>query len=232
MKNAALLFSLVSVAAVLGVACSVSTVNAPNDGGASTSDGGTSPSEASTTTPPGNVPPASTTEASVDIAGTCPSFTACGGAIDGTYDYTAGCLGDLFVDAKKQCPTLDASGVKVVVKGSLHFTAGNILTRDAVATMSGVVKFPAACVAGQCAAVQTTLRSNGFPGASCTGTSSCDCTVTHTDTTKNATTYTQTGAAVITGDGETYSTCVKGAELTYAGKSAGAEDGTWSLKKR
>lgn len=222
--------------ALLGVACSTTVINDPGagDGGASTSPTGSS---TSTTTPgadgsaPSAVPPASTVEADVEIGATCPAFTACGGSLDGTYDYSGGCLGDLLADARKQCPTLDSSGVKVVVKGSLHFSGG-VLDRNVVSTVSGVLAFPAACAAGQCGVVETALKGAGFPTAKCTGSSACDCTVSRVETTKNKTTFTTAGSTVTTGDGETYEICAKGADVTYRGKSAGSEEGSWSLKKR
>lgn len=221
--------------ALLGVACSATVINEPGSG-----DGGTSPTPTGTgtSTPPGvdgstpgTVPPASTVEAEVEVGATCPAFSACGGSLDGTYDYSGGCLGDLLANARKQCPSLDASGVKVVVKGSLHFS-GAALDRNVVSTVSGVLKFPAACTSGQCAVVETALKSAGFPTASCTGSSSCDCTVSRVETTKNKTTFTTAGSTVTTGDGESYEICAKGSDLTYTGKSAGSEEGNWTLKKR
>ena len=35
-----------------------------------------------------------------------------------------------------------------------------------------------------------------------------------------------------TADGDTYEYCASATGLTYKGKSAGAEEGNWSLKKR
>jgi hypothetical protein len=226
MMNKAILFF--SMAAALG-ACSVTTTDS-SDGGSSGADGGTT-TEASTTIP-GTVPPTSTSEASVAFGATCPAFAACGGALEGTYDYTGGCVADLLADAKKQCPALDASGANVSVKGSLHFVGANALARDVTATVSGTLKFPASCTGGQCAAVAAALKSAGFATASCSGATSCDCTILRSETTKNATTYTTSGSTVTTADGETYATCVNGPLFTYSGKSAGAEDGTWTLKKR
>lgn len=48
----------------------------------------------------------------------------------------------------------------------------------------------------------------------------------------DATTYTIDNGIVTTGDGDQYSICEKGAELAYAGKSAGSEEGSFTLKKR
>lgn len=200
-----------------------SSGNPAVDGGSSgNADGGQSSS--------GSLPEASKTEAPVDIDGTCPSLTACGGSISGTYDYTAGCLADAFSAAKAQCPTLDTSGAKVIVKGSLYFSDGE-LKRAATSTISGSIVVPASCSAGQCATVQAALK-NAFDSVTCTGSSSCTCTISNTSATNNDTTYTVSGSTVTTGDGDTYSFCIEGSKLTYKGKAAGSEDGIWSLAKR
>ena len=134
MPKVVLLFSV--TAAFLGLACSVTTTETPNDGGAAATDGGTTTSSDGSSTAPNKVPATSTTEAKVVVGAVCPAFTACAGTLDGTYDYTGGCLGDLLADAKKQCPALDASGAKVVVTGSLHFLGGNALTRDVTSSLT------------------------------------------------------------------------------------------------
>jgi hypothetical protein len=220
-----------SFVALLTAACSVTTTESPDGGSSTTSPdggGGTSPDGAAQP----EVPAASTKEAPVEIGAACPAFSACGGSIDGTYDYASGCVGDVLADVKKACPTVDGSGLKVVVKGSLHFTGGKALTRDATSTLSGTIKVPAMCAQGQCSIVEKTLRDAGFATATCTGAAGCDCTVAKTESTKNATTYAVSGTTVTTADGETYAFCAKGNALSYTGKSAGSEDGAWELTKR
>lgn len=228
-------------------ACTATTVGEGGDGGSSGTSGssgassssgssGTSGSSgssgaSSSSGASGTVPAPSTTSAPVEIGGTCAAFTACGGAVSGTYDYTSGCVEeDLLAAAKQQCPTLDASGLKFTVVGSLHF-AGSSLTRKAVGKVSGPIVIPVSCSAGQCAAVESALKS-GFDSISCTGSSSCTCTVTKTNTTDNATTFLVSGSTITTGDGESYSFCSAGSSFQYKGKSAGSEDGIWTLAKR
>jgi hypothetical protein len=229
-------FALLSIVIA---ACSSTTNNGTGGGSSSggTSDGGpVTPGsdgggggggggDGSTT-----VPAPSTTEASVDLDGTCPAFTACGGAPQGTYDYTGGCIADALAAVRAQCPTVDASGLKVTVRGSLTFV-GDALTRDAVAVTSGTLVLPATCSQGQCAAVQSALAT-AFDSASCTGTTACTCTVKRTDTTKNATTFSVAGTTLTTADGDSYAICSAGSSLKYQGKSAGAEDGLWELNRR
>lgn len=226
-------FASISLA-VFAAACSTTVVNQPGDG-----DGGVSPAPTGTTAPgtdastptPTTPPPASTTDAQVEVGAACPAFGACGGTLDGTYDYTGGCLGDLLAPARARCPSLDASKAKVAVRGSLHFS-GAALSRNIQSTVSGSVVFPATCTAGQCAAVESSLVQAGFPGTKCSGSSDCTCTLSRVDTRKDTTTFTTNGTTVTTGDGEAYEICAKGADLAYSGTSAGAEDGTWTLKKR
>ncbi len=203
-----------------------------SSGGASSSSSGGASSSSGGSTSGGN-PAASTTEANVEVNAACPAVAACGGALSGTYDYTGGCVGDVFADARKQCPGLDTKGVSVKVQGSLHFTGTNALTRDAIAKLSGHVIVPAQCSLGQCAQVESSLKPS-FDSVSCAAGAggSCDCTIAKTDTTKNATTYTTSGTTLKTADGDTYEYCASATGLTYKGKSAGAEEGNWSLKKR
>jgi len=158
--------------------------------------------------------------------------TACGGALGGTYDYTGGCVGDVFADARKQCPSLDTKNVTVKVAGSLFFDPPSALRRDGTAKIAGNVIVPAACSAGQCSAVESALKGS-FDTIKCTSAGTgCDCAVTKTEVTKTATTYTIEGNTVKTADGDTYDYCVNATGFTYKGKSVGAEEGSWTLKKR
>ena len=98
-------------------------------------------------------------------------------------------------------------------------------------TGGGSITLPAACAAGQCAAIESELKG-AFDSVSCTGSSSCDCTISKTEVETDATTYTIQGSVVTTADGDEYSICEAGADLSYSGKSAGSEEGTFTLKKR
>ncbi len=229
--------ALVSFAALTVAACSsTNTGTGPTSGTSGAPSGSSNPVTPPDETPPqngtdgGGLPAASTTEANVAIDGSCPAFAACGGTPQGTYDYSAGCIDDVFASARAQCPTIDTSGAKVTVKGSLHFV-GNSLTRDGVATTSGTVVLPATCTQGQCAAVESALKS-AFDSVSCTGIAACTCTIKRTDTAHNATTFSVAGNTLTTADGDSYAVCAQGSSLAYQGKSAFAEDGSWELKKR
>ena len=233
-------FVVVSSIVVLA-ACSADVVNPSGSSGSNSSGGGSGGGGGGTDTPgtpPGtgdggssSVPPASATEAPVTFDRTCAAFSACGGSIGGTYDYTAGCVDNVFDAAKTACPTIDVSGTKVTVTGSLHFTSGNKLTRASKVNIAGQVIVPATCARAQCAAVEAELRKV-FDSASCTGNAACTCTISDAKSANNTTTYAVSGSTVTTDDGETYSFCSEGSTLRYQGRSAGSEDGEWSLKKR
>jgi cytoskeletal protein RodZ len=136
----------------------------------------------------------------------------------------------VFKAARKQCPTLDTTNAKVTVTGSLTF-ASPALTRKATIKLSGTIVAPQACTAGQCAAAEALLKSS-FDSVTCTGTSDCTCTIAKEDKLDDATTYTVSGNTITTNGGETYDFCEKGTSFEYTGKSAGAEDGVWTLTKR
>jgi hypothetical protein len=241
MRVAKVMFAFVSTVGLL--ACTVSSTKEPSGGGATNGDGGTtngnppSTSQDGGTTqsdgaPTNDKPPASTKDASIDVDGTCAPFAACGGTPSGTYDYESGCIPDVFADARKQCPSLQTQDVSVTVRGSLYFF-GNALTRAVTTNVSGKLVLPAACVAGQCAAAQQAL-AGAFQSASCTssGAGGCTCTVAGKTTTQDATTFTIAGNTLTTADGDQYDICASATSLAYSGKSAAAEQGTFTLKKR
>jgi hypothetical protein len=218
------------------VACST-TIDNSNPPGSSSGTSGTPGSPGSPGAnggvdggPSTTTPPPSAIEGDVSVGGTCPTFAACGGSLDGTYDYTAGCITDVFASAREQCAALDTTNAKVVVSGTLYFTE-SALKRKATVKTSGSIVFPASCTAGQCATVEAALKSS-FDSVTCSGSTDCTCTLSRTDTVDNATTFTVSGSTVTTGDNETYAICAKGDALDYSGKSAGSEEGFWSLKKR
>jgi hypothetical protein len=227
--------ALVTVLASLAAAActTTTTTGSGTDPARASDDGGAAadaPAADGQATSPATPPPASSHEANVELGGTCASFTPCGGAPQGTFDYSEGCIASAASAVKAQCPTVDTSGLKVTVRGSLHF-AGSALTRDAVATTSGTIVLPATCTQGQCKAVEQALAT-AFDTVTCTGAAACTCTVQRVDTTKDATSFTVNGTTLTTADGDSYGICVSGSSLAYQGRSAGAEDGVWTLTRR
>jgi hypothetical protein len=211
-------------ASVFAIACSVSNT------GTGSPSGETSPSPTNGGNTSGNAPAPSQTAAEIDIDGTCSAHEACGGNPQGTFDYTGGCIADAFAGARDACAGLDTTKAVVRAKGSVTFS-GNALTRAVTVTTSGTITFPQSCTMGQCAAVESELKG-AFDSVSCTGSSACTCTISKIDKTDDVTTYTIQGSVVTTADGDQYSICENGVQLSYSGKSAGSEQGTFTLKKR
>ena len=221
-------FVLASVTTIGGIllACSSDDTSASS----STSSSGTASSSGSTTKPP-----ASTTEAPITIDAACPAFTACGGTLDGAWDYQKGCVGDQFGTVRQACPALDTSGLKVSVKGTIYFLGGGALERNVTSSVTGVIKFPESCATslGQTCDDVEAFFKNDFPNIDCSKVGSeCNCTASRSDTNTAATTYTVTGNTVKTADGDEYDFCVAGSTLTYSGKTKEAEEGVFELKKR
>jgi hypothetical protein len=225
-----------SVAIALAACSSTSTgTSSGDDAGAtsssssSSSSGGSSGASSSGSS---GTPAPSTNAVEAEIDATCPSFTACGGTLEGTYDYTAFCAGDLFADFRKQCPGLDTSAAKATIKGSIYFLANSALQRNVTVDVSGSVSFPSSCAGGSCAAAEAALKQ-GFPTSTCTvAGANCTCTVSKSETNTQATTFTVTDNTVTTADGDEYDFCEQGGKLTYEGKTSQSEDGVGELQKR
>jgi hypothetical protein len=225
------------LASVALVACTTSTTSSSSSSGGSSgttsSSGGSSSGTTSSSggSSSGN-PPASTASVDVTTTATCPTFAACGGTLSGTYDYTAGCVGDVFSDIRAQCAQLDTTAVKATVTGSIYFLANNALNRDVTTKVNGTLTFPVTCTGGSCAVAEMALKDS-FPGTKCTlAGNNCSCAIDRTDKNTNATTITVAGNTVTTADGDKYDFCDASGKVTYKGKTSAAEDGVWELKKR
>ncbi len=177
-------------------------------------------------------PPAATSSAPVEISAACPAFSACNASPLGTYDYKSGCIGDVFAEARKQCPGMQAVDVNAAVIGSITFD-GAALARDVNAQVSATLVFPADCTLGQCTEVESALESGGFDSATCTAQSGgCSCAVHKTSSRNDYATYTISGSVLTTSDGDRYDLCEKSGTLSYEGSSTGSESGSFSLTKR
>ncbi len=214
-------------------ACTVTSTPgtaAPPPSGSSAPPGASSESPTNPS-PSGSQTVASAAPADVDIDGTCAALTACGGLPSGTWDYQAGCVEDVFAEVREQCPALDTSGMDVSVKGSLFFVGASV-SRDATLSVSGSLVFPSSCALGECSTLGSLLKTKGYSTASCSGTTTCTCSVEKTDVTKTTATFTTSGDQITLGSGETYSFCIAGDTLRYEGRSAGSEVGVWTLARR
>lgn len=164
--------------------------------------------------------------------GSCVAPAACGGAVEGTWDYAGGCIDDPFAAVKQQCPSATTSNVTGSIAGTVNFV-GDGLYRKAKASFSGTITLPVTCTMGApCSAIQSAMTS-AFDTVTCTGTSSCDCVVTSHVDVEDATTFTVSGNTLTTADGNTYDYCVAGAQMTERQTNSNAtERGNFSLKKR
>jgi hypothetical protein len=127
---------------------------------------------------------------------------------------------------------MQTANIKSTVKGSIFFVANSGLERNVTSSVSGTLVFPADCTLGQCGTVESAL-SGSFDSAKCTAQAGgCNCVVSKTATTQDATTYTISGNNLTTADGDVYSFCEKSGSLGYHGNGAGSEEGNFSLTKR
>lgn len=157
----------------------------------------------------------------------CPAFAACGGSLSGTaWDYTAGCIDDAFKDFQSLCPSLQVTNQTGTVKGTVTFTGAQV-TRTGQATYSATIVLPVTCTQGvPCSTFST-------KGATCTGTGSCSCQVTRTDSTSDTDSYTVQGSKIVTGSGNEYNYCVQGSKLQYTEGGANPQHvGVFDLAKR
>jgi len=164
----------------------------------------------------------------------CPTLSACGGAIEGAWDYAGGCVDAPFEDLKQGCPTLQVQNASGTVKGSVTFSGGQVV-RKATSQVSATLVLPVACTMGaSCVLVQTQLQKV-LTSAACTADNSggCSCAVTRNGAVNDADSYTVQGTKVVTGGGAQYDYCVQGSGLKY--KELGNSPklgGVFDLQKR
>jgi hypothetical protein len=107
----------------------------------------------------------------VQTGGACKdSFTACGGAIEGTWKIESGCadVGDLLGNAGSQCQGASFS-LGIDVTGDITFSGGRITgTMNTTTEMTQVM--PKSCIGGSCPQSQAGGVSFKDEGATCRGT--------------------------------------------------------------
>ncbi len=227
-RSIALVFG--SLAATLALACS--------DGGGSTVAGDSGTPDAATTndsgtTSDGAVVPPESPAVDITFAASCPKVTPCGGAVVGTWDYTAVCVDEPFAAYKQQCPSATITNEKGTVKGRVVFDALEV-TRTSTVSFSATIGVPAVCSAGQCAAVQAALQKNADK-ATCKsdGGGGCSCDVSITQNTAEANGYTISGNTVKIADGSSYDYCVSGSKLSYVPSGTTEEKpGAYEMTKK
>jgi len=170
--------------------------------------------------------------ANVSLADSCPSFTPCGGSVEGTWDYTGGCAEVDLSQLKQACSGITVSDTSATVTARVVFAAGEV-NRTYTATGKAKLNVPAVCAqpAGGCTALQAAIGAD----ATCSddGSGGCNCNITSTASDDKTDTYTVQGNTVVTGDGNSYDFCVNGDGMTYQHSSGdSAEHGSFTLTKR
>ncbi len=170
----------------------------------------------------------------VSVEAQCPALTACGGDVEGTWDYTGGCAQLDLSALQEACTGLTITNTSATAVARVVFAAGNV-TRNYTVTGKATVAIPASCVlAGGCANIQSAITS-GPTTASCTddGSGGCTCAVASTTSDEGATTYTIQGNEIVTGDGNEYTFCSQGGTMSYSHASGSSpEQGVFTLTKR
>jgi hypothetical protein len=154
----------------------------------------------------------------------CDAFTPCGGALAGSWVYTAGCLelADLgLVLSDNGCQAVNAS-LTGKLGGTLRFNGGRV-EHDSSASGAGTLRIPALC----------TLAIAGCPGFrelinddedACTQTAGeCVCEFSTEETEWTEDSFQASGSTFTLGGGRTFDYCVQGDSLTYRETS---DDGT------
>ena len=172
----------------------------------------------------------------------------CGGALEGTWDYIAGCvsdadLADLEREIQKGCPSASLDKVSGSMSGRVIF-AGKTVVRKATISINADVSIPKVCAdqaGGNCSFVAVAIKSAGgaqVKAATCANVADgCACTLeTAVAADKSGTTFTTTGNTLLTSDGDEYSFCVAAGKLTHKqtkpGNPALVEPGAYEATKR
>jgi hypothetical protein len=161
--------------------------------------------------------------------GTCANSAACGGDLVGTWTIASSCVSVSLSTFDSQCPSAAASSSNLQASGTFTYNADMTYSKSAALSGSAVVTLPASCLTIQdvtvtCAQINQVFLATPIPGMTlnCTGSSSCTCTETFTNTTSALSgTFTTTTGGLVTetaSDGavNTSDFCVKGTTLTQS----------------
>jgi len=152
------------------------------------------------------------------------TFTPCGGDPTGTWTYVTECnpLG-----ASAICPQA-TSNISVNLSGTYTFNADKTFSINATAADTGTLTIPASCLNNiPCSELNQDSTTDGITiKETCTGTTTCDCTISISGTLNQTGTWAVAGNDIVTtANGGTASMpqsyCVKGSELDLAGGMMG-----------
>jgi hypothetical protein len=163
----------------------------------------------------------------------CPAFTACGGAVLGTWNYKGACIANPFADVTQLCGAATVSSESGTIQGTVAFDATSV-TRSGSGMVSATITVPQSCsqMAGGCAGVQAAMRNGGLT-ATCTGTADCTCQASRPVFTATLSNYQVSGNGISAGSA-TYDYCVNEGSLQYrgTGNTAISEPGLFDLEKQ
>ncbi len=171
----------------------------------------------------------------VTASSSCPSITACGGDVVGTWDVSGGCFDVNVGPLMTTCPTAMVS-TRGRVRGRFTFdgtTSSRITEQEADANVS----IPASCLGtlGDCSNIATGFRMLGLETVCAVDSSGgCQCAVRNIVAISYAGTYSIMSNQIVTG-GETWNYCVTGTAMTYEDVTGGSDPqppGTVDLTKR
>ncbi len=215
----------------------------PTDGGGTPTDGGGTPTDGGGTPTDGGVACANGT---ATLSDDCP-FTACGGALDGTYCYTNVCLtrADVLPIGASVGPCMTSqltlSDFRGTAAGSLVFTAGAV-TRSLDVDATVTLGVPQSCSFGMCGTITTALQTalaqsplDATVSCSAATGGGCDCALTLAFQSITADSYTAAGNTITLGTGRTYDYCAGTGTLSYRETTTGrmdVEPGVASLASR
>jgi hypothetical protein len=159
-----------------------------------------------------------------DDGGSSCGFAACGGDIEGTWDFVDVCSQtDLVAEANASIEDPDCQDifkrVDLSVSGSATFNADGTASGTLAITTTMELEVTARCTGVEpstlvCNAVQTQLASStGFSVACSFASGACACNVTNAVTSPISGTYQLEGSTIVTDDGEATEYCVNGATL-------------------
>lgn len=173
----------------------------------------------------------------VRVGGTCPPLTACGGAIQGAWDVSGGCVEVPLPSQLSLCPGARVTRSSGRARGRVVF--GPVIARRASQWEVETELFiPALCatVVGGCAVIEGYVRPL-FPDSRCVteGSGDCRCAARQSGTINDGDAYTTTSTQIVsTSSGKRWDYCVEGDRIRYndASPSGVREPGPIELTRR
>lgn len=173
----------------------------------------------------------------VRVGGTCPALTACGGAIQGAWDVSGGCVEVPLPSQLSLCPGARVTRSSGRARGRVIF--GPVIARRASQWEVETELFiPQLCatVVGGCAVIEGYVRPL-FPDSRCVteGSGDCRCAARQSGTIDDGDAYTTTSTQIVsTSSGKRWDYCVEGDRIRYNDASPGGvrEPGPIELTRR